>query len=193
MVQLSLDKRSYTVKELSKDSKTYKNLQAAFAGESQAAIKYGFFAKQAKKDGYEQICGFFNETSDNEKAHAKIWYKYLNGGSVADTKTNLGLAAEGENYEWTDMYNNFAAEAREEGYDEIAAKFDMVGSIEKEHEARYLRLRENIEHDVVFKNEDMTVWKCRECGNIYVGKEAPEICPVCSHPRAYFEIRAENY
>ncbi len=179
--------------ELDKNSKTYKNLQAAFAGESQAAIKYGFFAKQAKKDGFEQIGGIFTETSDNEKAHAKIWYKFLNGGEIADTKTNLGLAAEGENFEWTDMYNNFAAEAREEGYDEIAAKFEMVGSIEKEHEARYLKLRENIEHDVVFKNAEVTVWKCRECGNIYVGKEAPEICPVCAHPQAYFEIRAENY
>ncbi len=180
-------------KELERDSKTYRNLQAAFAGESQAAIKYGFFAKQAKKDGYEQIAGFFTETADNEKEHAKIWYKYMNGGEVADTKTNLRLAAEGENYEWTDMYNNFANEAREEGYDEIAAKFELVAGIEKVHEARYVKLRENIENDVVFKNAEVTVWKCRECGNIHVGKEAPEICPVCSHPQAYYEIKAENY
>lgn len=180
-------------KSLEKGSKTWKNLEAALAGESQAALKYGFFAKQAKKDGFEQIAAIFAETSGNEKTHAKMWYKLLNGGEVSDTKTNLGLAAAGENYEWTDMYKKFADEAREEGYDQIAAKFEMVGTIEKEHEQRYLKLRENIEHDVVFKNEDMTVWRCRECGYVYVGAEAPEVCPVCAHPQAFFEIKPENY
>ncbi len=180
-------------KQLEKDSKTWKNLQAAFAGESQAAIKYQYFSSRAKKDGYEQISAVFDETSHNEKEHAKMWYKLLNGGEVADTKTNLGLAAEGENFEWTDMYKQFAAEAREEGYEEIAAKFDQVGTIEKAHEARYLRFRENIEHDVVFKNAEVTVWKCRNCGYIYTGKEAPEICPVCAHPQAYFEVECEDY
>ncbi len=180
-------------KQLEKDSKTWKNLQAAFAGESQAAIKYQYYSSRAKKDGYEQISAVFDETSHNEKEHAKMWYKLLNNGEVADTKTNLGLAAEGENYEWTDMYKQFAAEAREEGYDDIAVKFEQVGTIEKSHEARYLRFRENIEHDVVFKSEEVTIWKCRNCGYIYTGKEAPEICPVCAHPRAYFEVQCEDY
>lgn len=180
-------------KQLEKDSKTWKNLEAALAGESQAAIKYQFFSSRAKKDGFEQIAAIFDETSHNEKEHAKMWYKLLNDGAVADTERNLGLAAAGENYEWTHMYKHFAEEAREEGYDEIAAKFEMVGTIEKGHEARYLKLRENVDHDVVFKNEDMTVWKCRNCGYVYVGAEAPEVCPVCDHPRAFFEINAENY
>ncbi len=181
------------MKELSKDSKTWKNLEAAFAGESQAAIKYRFFASKAKKDGFEQIASIFNETSDNETEHAEIWFKYLHGGSLASTSENLGAAAAGENYEWTDMYNNFAAEAREEGYDEIAAKFDMVGKIEKEHEARYVKLKANVDSDMVFKSDKVTVWKCRKCGNIYTGEEAPEVCPVCGHSQAYYELRAENY
>lgn len=181
------------MKTLEKGSKTWKNLETAFAGESQAAVKYGFFAKQAKKDGYEQIGAIFTETSDNEKQHAKIWYKLLRGGEVDPTDINLELAAEGENYEWTDMYNNFAAEAREEGYDEIAAKFDLIAGIEKEHEARYLRLKAKVDNDMVFKSDKVTVWKCRECGYVYTGDQAPEVCPVCSHPQAFFELKAENY
>ena len=180
-------------KELDKSSKTWKNLEAAFAGESQASMKYRYFASQAKKDGFEQISGIFTETADNEKEHAKLWYKFLNGGKVADTKTNLKLAAEGENSEWTDMYKRFAQEASEEGYEEIAEKFEGVGAIEKEHEERYNKLRENIENDVVFQSDKVTIWKCRNCGNIYVGEKAPEECPVCAHPRAYYEIRSLNY
>ncbi len=179
--------------ELKKNSKTWKNLEAAFAGESQAHMKYQYYASRAKKDGYEQIADIFTETAGNEKEHAKIWYKLLNNGTVADTKTNLASAASGENFEWTDMYKKFAEEAREEGYDEIAEKFEQVAAIEKEHEARYLKLRENIENDVVFKSDKVTVWKCRNCGHIYVGENAPEICPVCAHPQSFFEIRATNY
>ena len=176
-----------------KNSKTYDNLKTAFAGESQARVKYQFFASRAKKDGYEQIAEIFTETSDNEKEHAKLWYKYLNDGTVADTRTNLEIAAAGEDYEWTDMYKEFARIAREEGFDEIADKFDGVGAIEKEHEERYRKLIKNIDDDVVFKSEKVTVWKCRNCGYIFVGNEAPEVCPVCAHPRAYFELRAINY
>lgn len=181
------------MKELDKSSKTWKNLEAAFAGESQAAIKYQYFASRAKKDGYEQISSIFDETSHNEKEHAKIWYKFLHGGEVAGTAANLEAAAEGENYEWTSMYENFANEAREEGYDEIATKFEEVAGIEKTHEARYLKLHNEVENDIVFKSEDVTVWKCRNCGYVFTGKEAPEVCPVCSHPRAFFELLAENY
>ena len=180
-------------KTLEPNSKTWKNLETAFAGESQAAVKYGFYAKQAKKDGYEQIGAIFAETSDNEKTHAKIWYKLLHGGAVDGTEKNLELAAAGENYEWTNMYNNFAAEAREEGYDEIAAKFELVAGIEKEHEARYLKLKADVDNDMVFKSDKVTVWKCRECGYVYTGEKAPEVCPVCAHPQAFFEIRAINY
>ena len=176
-----------------KNSKTYDNLKTAFAGESQARVKYQFFASRAKKDGYEQIAEIFNETSDNEKEHAKLWYKYLNDGAVADTRTNLEIAAAGEDYEWTDMYKEFARIAREEGFDEIADKFDGVGAIEKEHEERYRKLIKNIDDDVVFKSEKVTVWKCRNCGYTFVGDEAPEVCPVCAHPKAYFELRAINY
>ena len=176
-----------------KNSKTYDNLKTAFAGESQARVKYQFFASRAKKDGYEQNAEIFNETSDNEKEHAKLWYKYLNDGAVADTRTNLEIAAAGEDYEWTDMYKEFARIAREEGFDEIADKFDGVGAIEKEHEERYRKLIKNIDDDVVFKSEKVTVWKCRNCGYTFVGNEAPEVCPVCAHPRAYFELRAINY
>lgn len=176
-----------------KNSKTYDNLKTAFAGESQARVKYQFFASRAKKDGYEQIAEIFTETSDNEKEHAKLWYKYLNDGTVADTRTNLEIAAAGEDYEWTDMYKEFARIAREEGFDEIADKFDGVGAIEKEHEERYRKLIKNIDDDVVFKSEKVTVWKCRNCGYTFVGNEVPEVCPVCAHPRAYFELRAINY
>ena len=176
-----------------KGTKTERNLQEAFAGESMARNKYTYFASKARKDGYEQIAAIFEETANNEKEHAKLWYKYLHGGEVADTMANLKDAAEGENYEWTDMYKKFAEEARAEGYDEIAFKFEGVAAIEKEHEERYTKLYNNVEHDVVFKSDKVTVWKCRNCGHIHVGEEAPEICPVCAHPQAFFEIRAENY
>ncbi len=179
-------------KKLEKDSKTYKNLEAAFAGESQASMKYRYYASRAKKDGYEQISAIFTETSDNEKEHAKMWYKLLNDG-VADTATNLEAAAQGENYEWTSMYQDFANQAREEGYDEIAEKFEQVAAIEKLHEERYLKLHNNVEHDAVFKSDKVTVWKCRNCGYVFTGEEAPEICPVCAHPQSFFEIRCVNY
>lgn len=181
------------MKKLDKSSKTWQNLEAAFAGESQACVKYQYFASKAKKDGYEQISAIFDETSHNEKEHAKIWFKLLHDGAVPDTDKNLKAAAAGENYEWTDMYKKFAKDARAEGYDEIADKFEAVAAIEKEHENRYLKLLDNVEHDVVFKSDKVTVWKCRNCGHIYVGDTAPEVCPVCDHPRSYFEIRAENY
>jgi rubrerythrin len=176
-----------------KGSKTYENLAAAYSGESQASIKYQFFASQAKKDGYEQIAEIFSVTSGNEKEHAKIWYKLLNGGSVGDTMTNLRIAAEGENYEWTTMYKEFAEVAEQEGFHDIAEKFRGVGAVEKEHEERYLALLDNIEKGRVFKREGQQVWICRNCGHIHVGSEAPEICPVCDHPRAHFELRAVNY
>lgn len=176
-----------------KDSKTYQNLQVAFAGESQARVKYQFYASQAKKDGYEQIAEIFNETSDNEKEHAKLWYKALHGGAVGSTVENLELAADGENEEWTSMYAEFAKTAREEGYEEIAQRFEGVAKIEKEHEERYRALLKNIDDDVVFKGDDVTVWKCRNCGFVFVGAEAPEVCPVCNHPQAFFEKRIINY
>lgn len=175
-----------------KGSKTETNLLAAFAGESQARNKYTYFASKAKKDGYVQIAKIFEETADNEKEHAKIWFKLLNGG-IGSTEENLKAAAAGENYEWTDMYATFAKEAREEGFDQIAALFEMVGEIEKEHEARYLKLLENIENGLVFSKEGDTIWKCSNCGHIVIGKNAPEICPVCAHPQSYFEVKAENY
>lgn len=176
-----------------KGTKTEKNLQEAFAGESQARNKYTYFASKAKKDGYVQIGNIFEETANNEKEHAKIWYKLLNGGSVSDTMTNLLSAAEGENFEWTDMYERMAKEADEEGFTEIAAKFRAVGQIEKEHEARYRRLLANIKEGLVFSREGDKIWQCSNCGHIVIGKQAPEECPVCNHPQSYFELKAENY
>lgn len=176
-----------------KGSKTEKNLMEAFAGESQARNKYTYFASKAKKEGYEQIAAIFQETADNEKEHAKLWFKLLNGGEIATTEENLKAAAEGENYEWTDMYERMAKEAREEGFDHIAFLFDGVAKIEKEHEERYKKLLENVKDGKVFEAGEVKIWKCRNCGHIVIGKKAPEICPVCSHPKAYFEIKAENY
>ncbi|MDR2933209.1 MAG: rubrerythrin family protein [Oscillospiraceae bacterium] len=176
-----------------KGSKTEKNLMDAFSGESQARTKYTFYASQAKKEGYVQIGQYFQETADNEKEHAKIWFKLLHGGSVGNTNANLLDAAGGEHYEWTDMYKRFAQEAREEGFDDIARLFDGVGKIEKEHEERYLKLLHNIENGEVFSRKEKTIWICTNCGHIYDGESAPNKCPVCSHPQAYFEIRTINY
>lgn len=173
-------------------TKTQANLMAAFAGECQARTKYTYFASKAKKDGFVQIANLFMETAENEKEHAKIWFKLLNDG-IKDTATNLKDAAAGENYEWTDMYAEFAKDAREEGFDHIAYLFEEVAKIEKEHEERYLKLLENVEGGLVFSKDEEKIWKCSNCGHIVIGKEAPEVCPVCSHPRAYFEIKAENY
>ena len=174
-------------------TKTEKNLETAFAGESQARNKYTFFASKAKKDGYEQIAAIFTETADNEKEHAKMWYKELHGGAVEDTEINLEAAADGENYEWTDMYKEFAEVAREEGFTELAEKFDQVAAIEKSHEERYRKLLSNVREKKVFSKDGDAIWVCRNCGHIVVGKEAPEVCPVCNYPQAYFEIKAENY
>ncbi len=176
-----------------KGTKTEKNLQEAFAGESQARNKYTYFASKARKDGYEQIAAIFEETANNEKEHAKLWFKYLEGGELKDTKSNLEAAAAGENYEWTDMYARMAKEAEEEGFKEIAAKFRMVGAIEKHHEERYKKLVGNLEGGVVFSRDDERIWKCRNCGHIVVGKFAPKVCPVCNHPQSFFEIDAQNY
>ena len=176
-----------------KGSKTEKCLQEAFAGESQARNKYTYFASKAKKDGYEQIAAIFQETADNEKEHAKLWFKYLEGGEIKSTVENLEAAAGGENYEWTDMYPSFAKIAEEEGFLEIAAKFRMVAEIEKHHEERYKKLLNNVKEGVVFVGTDLAVWKCRNCGHIVVGKYAPEVCPVCKHPKAYFELSVVNY
>ena len=174
-----------------KGTKTEQNLMAAFAGESQARNKYTYFASVAKKEGYEQISAIFQKTADNEKEHAKMWFKEL--GELSDTKANLLAAAEGENYEWTDMYKTFADEAEEEGFTELAAKFRAVAEIEKSHEERYRRLLDNVEMNKVFEKAGETMWECRNCGHLVVGKKAPEICPVCAHPKSYFEVRAENY
>ena len=176
-----------------KGSKTEENLLKAFAGESQARNKYTYFASKAKKDGYEQIAAIFEETANNEKEHAKMWFKELNGGSVPSTIENLKAAADGENYEWTDMYEEFAKTAEEEGFKELAIKFRQVGQIEKHHEERYRKLLKNIEDEVVFSKDDEKIWICRNCGHVVIGKKAPEVCPVCSHPKSYFEIKAENY
>ena len=176
-----------------KGSRTEKNLAFAFAGESQARNKYTYFASKAKKEGFEQIAAIFLETAENEKEHAKIWFKYLQGGEIKSTAENLKAAAEGENEEWTSMYKEFAKVAREEGFDKIAFEFEAVAKIEKEHEERYRALLDKVEGGRVFIAEDVVVWKCRNCGHIHVGKEAPKICPVCAHPQAYFELRAKNF
>lgn len=178
------------MKEL-KGTKTERNLMEAFAGESQARNKYTFFASKARKEGYEQIAALFEETAQNEKEHAKMWFKELNG--IGDTAENLLAAAEGENYEWTDMYEDFAKTAEKEGFTELAHKFRLVAAIEKHHEERYRALLRNVETAEVFKRSEIKVWECRNCGHIVVGKEAPEVCPVCNHPQSYFEIHAENY
>lgn len=176
-----------------KGTKTEANLWAAFAGESQARNKYTYYASKAKKDGYEQIAALFEETANNEKEHAKIWFKLLMGGEVGATLDNLKDAASGENYEWTEMYAEFAKTAREEGFTRIAALFEMVAKVEKAHEERYRKLASNIEGGVVFSKDGDTIWECRNCGHIHIGKKAPEVCPVCAHPQAYFEVREENY
>jgi len=174
-------------------TQTEKNLEAAFAGESQARNKYTYYASKAKKEGYEQIAALFLKTADNEKEHAKMWFKELHDGGVPDTVTNLNDAADGENYEWTDMYDGFAKTAEEEGFKDLAAKFRMVGEIEKHHEERYRALLKNVETKEVFQKSEVKVWECRNCGHIVVGTKAPELCPVCAHPQSYFEIHAENY
>ena len=176
-----------------KGTKTEQNLMAAFAGESQARNKYTYFASKAKKDGYEQIAAIFEETANNEKEHAKMWFKLLEGGAVKSTPENLAAAADGENYEWTDMYVDFAKTAREEGFDEIADKFEAVALIEKHHEERYRRLLKNINDAKVFSKDGDTIWICRNCGHVVIGKNAPEVCPVCDHPQSYFEVKADNF
>ena len=172
-------------------TKTEQNLRAAFSGESEARNKYTYFASKAKKDGFEQIAAIFQQTADNEKEHAKLWFKELNG--IGDTAANLGAAADGENYEWTDMYEGFAKTAEAEGFPALAAKFRMVGAIEKQHEERYRALLKNVETAAVFAKSEVKVWECRNCGHIVVGTKAPELCPVCAHPQAYFEVHADNY
>ena len=174
-----------------KGSRTEQNLMTAFAGESQARNKYTYYASKAKKDGYEQIAAIFEETANNEKEHAKMWFKELNG--IGDTKENLAAAAEGENYEWTDMYEEFAKTAEAEGFSELAEKFRAVAAIEKAHEERYRKLLQNVEMQEVFAKSEVKVWECRNCGHIVVGTNAPEVCPVCAHPQSYFELREENY
>ena len=176
-----------------KGSKTEQNLMTAFAGESQARNKYTYFASKAKKDGYVQIAKIFEETANNEKEHAKLWFKLLCGGEIPDTAENLAAAAEGENYEWTDMYKEFAAVAKEEGFDRIAYLFSAVGEIEKAHEERYRKLLANVKDGLVFSKAGDTIWECANCGHICVGKKAPEVCPVCAHPKSFFAVRAENY
>ena len=180
------------MKEL-KGTKTEKNLMEAFAGESQARNKYSYFASKAKKDGYQQIAALFEETANNEKEHAKLWFKYLEGGAIKDTMSNLKAAAEGENYEWTDMYDRMAKEAEEEGFIEIAARMRGVAEIERHHEERYRKLLKNIEDGIVFSRDGDTIWQCCNCGHIVVGKAAPEVCPVCDHAQSYFEVRAQNW
>ena len=176
-----------------KGSRTEENLRKAFAGESEARNKYTYFASKAKKDGYEQIAALFEETANNEKEHAKMWFKELNGGEIPSTKENLLSAAEGENYEWTSMYEEFAKTAEEEGFKALAIKFRQVAEIEKHHEERYRKLLKNIEDEVVFSKEGESIWICRNCGHVVVGKKAPEVCPVCAHPKSFFEIKANNY
>ena len=174
-------------------TQTEKNLEAAFAGESQARNKYTYFASKAKKEGFEKIASLFLKTADNEKEHAKMWFKELNGGEIPSTMDNLLAAAEGENYEWTDMYKGFAETAREEGFTRLAYLFEEVAKIEKEHEERYRKLLVNVKDGLVFSREGDRIWQCRNCGHIVIGKEAPKVCPVCNHPQSYFEIKKENY
>lgn len=176
-----------------KGSKTEKNLMAAFAGETQARTKYDYYASRAKKDGFEQIAFFFEETARNEKEHAKIWFKALHNGEIPGTEENLLDAANGENYEWTEMYKGFAKEAREEGFDDIANLFDGVAAIEKNHEERYLKLLDNVKNDEVFHKDEEVIWVCRNCGHVYRGKDALKLCPVCSHPESFMEIKCTNY
>ena len=176
-----------------KGSKTEKNLQAAFAGESQARNKYTYYASKAKKDGYVQIQKIFEETANNEREHAKLWFKLLHGGEIGDTLANLKDAAEGENYEWTDMYQKFAKEAKEEVFDHIAFLFSEVAKIEKTHEERYRKLYDNIVNGKVFEKDDEVVWVCENCGHVHIGKNAPDVCPVCNHPQSFFDVKAENY
>ena len=176
-----------------KGTKTEANLMAAFAGESQARNKYTYYASKAKKEGFEQIAAIFQESADNEKEHAEMWFKLLHDNAIPDTASNLKDAAAGENYEWTDMYAGFAKTAKEEGFDKIACLFELVAAVEKEHEARYLKLLENLKDGLVFSRDGDAVWQCRNCGHIAIGKKAPEICPTCSHPQAYFQIKPENY
>ena len=176
-----------------KGSKTEQNLMAAFAGESQARNKYSYFASKAKKDGYEQIAAIFEETANNEKEHAKMWFKLLEGGEIKSTVDNLNAAADGENYEWTDMYSDFAKTAKEEGFNHIAFLFESVAEIEKHHEERFRKLLKNIDDKLVFTDDGDTIWICRNCGHVVVGKDAPKVCPVCAHPQSYFERKADNY
>ena len=176
-----------------KGSRTEANLMAAFAGESQARNKYDYYASQAKKDGYVQIAAIFEETAKNEKEHAKLWFKLLHGGKVPTTTVNLNDAADGEHFEWTDMYAQFAREAREEGFMEIAVLFEGVAAIEKEHEERYRKLLQNIQEGLVFSRDGDMIWQCSNCGHVHIGKKAPEVCPVCNHPQSYFQVKAENY
>jgi rubrerythrin len=191
--QQYIDKHKYKAMKELKGTKTERNLMEAFAGESQARNKYSYYASKARRDGYEQIAAIFEETANNEKEHAKLWFKLLHGGDIADTMTNLRDAAEGENYEWTDMYDRMAAEAEEEGFPEIARKFRAVAAIERHHEERYRALLRNVETAEVFRKSEVKVWECRNCGHIVVGTEAPAVCPTCNHPQSYFEVHAENY
>ena len=176
-----------------KGSKTEQNLMTAFAGESQARNKYTYYASKAKKDGYQQIAAIFEETANNEKEHAKIWFKLLNGGEIPSTEENLKAAADGENYEWTDMYEEFAKTAKEEGFDHIAYLFEGVAKIEKEHEERYRKLLSNLDDKLVFSNDGDAIWICRNCGHVHIGPTAPQVCPICAHPQSYFERKATNY
>ena len=176
-----------------KGTKTEENLKKAFAGESEARNKYTYFASKAKKDGYEQIASIFEETANNEKEHAKMWFKLLNGGEIPSTNENLAAAADGENYEWTDMYEEFARVAEEEGFKDIAFKFRSVAAIERHHEERYRKLLKNIEDEVVFSKDGDKIWICRNCGHVVIGSSAPKVCPVCNHPQSFFELKAENY
>jgi rubrerythrin len=190
--QISQTEGDHAMPEL-KGSQTEQNLRTAFAGESQANNKYSYWASKARKDGYEQIAAIFEETAGNEREHAKMWFKLLEGGDIQDTPTNLKAAAAGENYEWTDMYATFAKEAHKEGFEDIAVLFEGVAAVEKEHEARYLKLLENVKGDLVFSRDEDTIWQCRNCGHIVIGRKAPDVCPVCNHPKAYFQIAERNY